>query len=107
MPASTELFRSAASGYQASCMKHIVYHITIPAALTVAFFVIALMPVEVLGCPTRGLIAVLIAFICGLAALGAAIKGVKGKARGDTNTAWWMTSTLILMIPVIALIVMA
>ena len=88
-------------------MRHIVYHILIPAALTVAFFIIALMPVEVLGCRTRGLIAVLIAFICGLAALGAAIMGVKGKARGDTNTSWWMTSTLILMIPVMALIVMA
>jgi len=88
-------------------MRHIVYHILIPAALTVAFFIIALMPVEVLGCRTRGLIAVLIAFVSGLVALGTAVMGVKEKARGDTNTAWWITSTLILMIPVIALIVLA
>jgi hypothetical protein len=44
-------------------MKRIVYHIMIPAITPAAFFVIASMPVEVLGCRTRGLIALLIAFI--------------------------------------------
>lgn len=79
----------------------------IPAFMPVLFFVVASMPVEVLGCRARGLIALLIAFISGLAALGAAIVGGKGRVCGDRNAIWWVTSTLVLVIPVIAMIVMA
>ena len=75
--------------------------------MLVAFFVVALMPVEVLGCFMRGLIALLISFVSGLGALGAAIIGAKRKGRGDKNAIWWVTSTLILVIPVIAMIIMA
>jgi len=88
-------------------MKRIIYHITIPTAVLIAFFVVALMPVEVLGCFMRGLIALLIALVSGLAALGAAIIGARGRVRGDKNAIWWVTSTLILAIPVIAMIIMA
>lgn len=79
----------------------------IPAFMPVLFFVVASMPVEVLGCRARGLIALLIAFISGLAALGAAIVGGKGRVCDDRNAIWWVTSTLVLVIPVIAMIVMA
>jgi hypothetical protein len=88
-------------------MRRIVYHVIIPTVLAGAFFVVALMPVEVLGCFMRGLIALLIAIVSGLAALGAAIVGAKGRVRGDKNAIWWVTSTLILVIPVIAMLVMA
>ncbi len=88
-------------------MKRIVYHVIIPAIMPVLFFAVASMPIEVLGCLFRGLIALLIAFVSGLAALGAAIIGVKGRVRHDKNAIWWMTSTLILVIPVIAMIVLA
>jgi len=75
--------------------------------MPVLFFVVASTPVEVLGCLVRGLLALLIAFISGLAALVAAIIGAKGRVRHDKNSIWWVTSTLILVIPVIAMIVMA
>ena len=88
-------------------MKRILHHIIIPAIMPTAFFVIASTPVEVLGCRTRGLIALLIALISGLAALGAAIMGAKGRVRGDTNAIWWVKSTLILVTPVVAIIIMA
>lgn len=92
-------------------MKRIVYHVIIPAIMPVLFFVVASMPIETMGCFFRGLIALLIALISGLAALGAAIIGAKGGAKGrvrhDKKTIWWVTSTLILVIPVIAMIVMA
>jgi hypothetical protein len=88
-------------------MKRIIYHIIVPAIMPTAFFAIASTPVEVLGCRTRGLMALLIALTSGLAALGAAIIGAKGRVRGDTNTIWWVRSTLILVIPVVALILMA
>ncbi len=88
-------------------MKRIVYHIILPAIMPALFFAVASMPIEVLGCLLRGLIALLIAFISGLAALGTAIIGAKGRVRHDKNAIWWVTSTLILVIPVIAMIIMA
>jgi hypothetical protein len=88
-------------------MKRIVYHIIISTIMPAVFFVIASMPVEVLGCRTRGLIALLIALFSGLAALGAAIIGVKGRMRGYIYSIWWVASSLILVLPVIALIILA
>lgn len=71
------------------------------------FFVVASIPVEVLGCRARGLIALLIALFSGLAALGAAIIGLKGRIRDDVYAIWWVASSLILTLPVIALIILA
>jgi len=88
-------------------MKRIVSHVIIPAIMPAVFFAIALTPVEVLGCRTRGLIALLIALFSGLAALGAAIIGVKGRIRGDIYSIWWVASSMILTSPVIALIILA
>ena len=88
-------------------MKRIVYHIIIPANMPAVFFVIASTPVEVLGCRAGGLIALLIALVSGMAALGAAIIGAKRRMRGDIYATWWVASSLILMLPVIALIIMA
>jgi len=92
-------------------MTRIVNHIIIPAMMTVLFFVVALTPVELLGCFVRGLIAMLIALISGLAALVAVIiaakGGAKGRVRHDENSIWWVLSTLILVIPVIAMIILA
>ena len=88
-------------------MKRIVYHVILPAIMPVLFFVVASTPVEVLGCLVRGLIALLIAFVSGLGALGAAIVGTKGRVRHDRNRIWWVISTLILVIPVIAMIILA
>jgi hypothetical protein len=92
-------------------MKRIVYHVILPTLMPVLFFVVASTPVEVLGCLVRGLIALLIAFISGLGALVAAIMGARGGAKGrachDRNRIWWVTSTLILVIPVIAMIILA
>jgi hypothetical protein len=88
-------------------MKRIVYHIIVPAVMPVLFLAVALTPVEVLGCFVRGLIALLIALISGLAALVTVIIGLKGRVRHDKNSIWWVLSTLILVIPVIAMIILA
>ncbi len=75
--------------------------------MPVLFFLIALSPVEVLGCRTRGLLALLVAFASGIAALVIAIKGTRERVKGDPNARLWMISTLVLVIPVIAMIIMA
>jgi hypothetical protein len=68
---------------------------------------VALSPVELLGCRTRGLIALLISLISGFSAMAAAIMGLKGRIRKNENSIWWIASTLVLTIPVVALLIMA
>jgi hypothetical protein len=88
-------------------MKRKVYHIILPSIMPVLFFIIAFTPVEVLGCFMRGLIALLITLVSGLAALVAVTIGVKGPVRNDRNSIWWVISTLILVIPLIAMVLLA
>lgn len=87
-------------------MRQFLPHIIIPAIMPVNFFIIAFMPVEVLGCRTRGLFALLIAFVSGLGGLATALIAVKGRMRGDPNSIWWIGSSLVLVSPVIALLLM-
>ncbi len=75
--------------------------------MLVLFFIVASTPVEVLGCAVRGLIALLIALISGLAALVAAAIGLQGRMRHDRDSIWWVLSTLILVIPVVAMLILA
>ena len=88
-------------------MKRVAYHLILPVIMPVLFLIIVLTPVEVLGCFVRGLIAMLIALTSGLVALVTVITGLKGRVRHDPNAIWWVLSTLILVIPVIAMIILA
>ncbi len=88
-------------------MSRMTRHILIPSIVTALFFAVGLSPVELLGCRTRGLIALLIALISGLSALATAIMGLKGQARKDKDSVWWIATTLVLTIPVVALLIMA
>ena len=83
--------------------RHIIY----PALMLLLFFAVALSPVGLLGCRTRGLLALAIALACGISAVFAAIKALKSRLRGDADSQWWMITTIILTIPVVAMIIMA
>jgi hypothetical protein len=76
-------------------------HILIPATLPVAFWGIASLPVEVLGCRGRGLAAALVAIAAGILGVAAAVKALVGRMRGDPNSFLWMASALILAIPAV------
>ena len=88
-------------------MKRVIYHLLLPVFLPVVFFKVATTPVEVLGCRTRGLIALSIALGSGLAALGIAIIGAKGRSRSNPHAIWWISSSIILAIPVVAFLILA
>ena len=47
------------------------------------------------------------ALVGALSALGAVIKGLMGRIRGDSNSTWWIASTLILMLPAIIVVIIA
>jgi hypothetical protein len=82
-----------------SSMRRIIRHLAVPAAVALAFFAVAAMPVEVLGCRGRGLLAVGIAIAGALAALADMVKAVIRRVRGDALSAWWVASALVLSIP--------
>jgi hypothetical protein len=71
------------------------------------FFCVAFTPVAFLGCRNRGLLALLVALGSGCWALSAAVAAVKRTARGDADAFWWVMSSLVLTIPVVAMLVMA
>jgi hypothetical protein len=83
--------------------KHIIY----PAIAIVIFFAIAMLPVELIGCRNRGLIAAVVALAAGLAGICAAVKALVGKIRGDSNSSLWMLSALIFAVPAIYIVIIA
>jgi hypothetical protein len=88
-------------------MKRKACHVIFPAMMPALLYLIAATPVETLGCATRGLLALLVALVSGFAGLGTAIVGVTRRKRGDVYAPWWVISTLILTIPVVALLILA
>jgi hypothetical protein len=84
----------------------IKHHILLPAIVPALFFAVAATPVDVLGCRIRGLLAGLIALVGALAALGAAIMGLKGRPHGDPHSHRWVASALILAIPAVVIVIM-
>jgi hypothetical protein len=88
-------------------MKRKIYHAVIPAIMPAIFFLIVATPVETLGCLVRGLLVFVVALSSGLSALGTASMGVRGRIRGDVYAPWWVISTLILTVPVVALLILA
>jgi hypothetical protein len=82
-------------------------HIFVPIVFNLLFFAVALSPVYLLGCRTRGLLAFGIALLSGLAGIAAGIRGLLNRIRALPDSGWWMVSTLLLTIPVIGLIVLA
>ncbi|UCD31296.1 MAG: hypothetical protein JSW04_12005 [Desulfobacterales bacterium] len=85
-------------------MKKTTKHIVIPALLTAIFFMVASLPVGLLGCRNRGLIAALFAIAAGILGIVAAVRAITGKVRGDMHSSLWIASALILAIPVIFIV---
>lgn len=88
-------------------LKRLARHVAFPALLPAVFFAVAFSPVAVLGCRDRGLLALLIALASGCWAMRAAFAAAKERARGDSDAFWWVISSIVLTVPVVAMIVMA
>lgn len=76
----------------------------IPSAIIVLFFANALTPADVLGCYTRGLLAVIIASVSGIAAIVAGTTAVKKHLINDPSVKHWILLTLLLSVPLISLL---
>ena len=87
--------------------KRMFRNVLIPALAPLLFLAFATTPVDVLGCRSRGLMAVAIALLSVMAGLIAAAAGVRGRIKGDPAYHWWATSALILAVPAVLLILLA
>lgn len=89
-------------------MSKATKHFALPAIGPTLFFAAASVPVEVLGCRNRGLIAALLAIVSGILGILAAVRALAGRARGDDpDASLWMVSALILAVPALAIVVSA
>lgn len=79
----------------------------IPIVVNIAFFAVALSPASLLGCRTRGLLAVAIALASGLGAIAAALVALKGRVKGEAGADRWTVATLVLTVPVAAFTALA
>ena len=86
-------------------MKKNIRQLIIPVVITAIFFAVAALPVEILGCRNRGLIAVGIALVAGILGLVAAVRAVMGKMRADAGSSIWIASAVILAIPMLYIVV--
>jgi len=82
-------------------------HILLPAVMPLAFIIVASIPVEAIGCRSRGILALAIAFTSALAALATSLVALRMRFRGRAGSDRWVVSTLILAIPVVALLALA
>jgi hypothetical protein len=88
-------------------MHPLMLHIIFPAIMPALFFTVAAIPVEMIGCRTRGLLALAVAFTSMLAGVAAAVMAVRGKVKGDPRSTWWVVTSLILAVPGVALLALA
>jgi len=88
-------------------MSLIQRHVILPSLAPLLFFAVAAMPVHVLGCRTRGLLAVSIALVSVLTGLAAAIMAIKGRLQDDSQSRWWIGSASILAIPTVGVLILA
>ena len=88
-------------------MAKTAQHILIPLILPALFFIVAALPVDLLGCRNRGLIAALLAIASGMLGIVAAVKGLIGKVRGDAHSFLWIVSALIFAIPAVFILLIA
>jgi hypothetical protein len=88
-------------------MNKIIRYSGLPVLLNILFFANAFIPVDVLGCSLRGWVAFTIAMVSGIAAIVTGIISIKKRIVGDNSATMWIILTLILCVPVAALVFLA
>ena len=81
-------------------LRHVVLPATAPAALVGLYFT----PVAVIGCATRGLLALAVVLVSAAGAFAAIGLGIRAQRRRDPTSTWWMLSAAILTVPLALLL---
>ena len=88
-------------------MKNLKIYFGAAVILAILFFINAATPVDIIGCYTRGLVTAIIGLICGLAAVACATIAFKKRMDKDPSDEQWILLSLVLAIPLVALIFLA
>jgi hypothetical protein len=81
-----------------------VRHVLLPAIAPLAIVGLYFMPVALIGCANRGLLALLVAGVSAVAAFVTIAIAIRGRAHGDRSSSWWILSALILTLPLVLLL---
>ena len=81
-----------------------VRHVLLPAIAPLAIVGLYFTPVSLIGCADRGLLALLVVGLSTIAAFVTVGFAMRGRARGDPASSWWILSALILTLPLVLLL---
>lgn len=85
-------------------MDRVARFILIPLFAPLAIVGLYLMPVSVLGCANRGLVALAVVFISLIAGIVTGLRGVRAQQRNDGVWGWWFAAACILALPALLVI---
>ena len=72
---------------------------TFPFLLAILFFLVVVLPVDLLGCRIRGLMALSMALFGGLIGIASSVKAVIEKAKGRKDSHRYIITALIYALP--------
>ncbi len=84
-------------------MTVIVKHVLLPALAPLAVVGLYFMPVTLVGCVNRGLMALAVAALSLVAGFVAGVIGLQCKARGGPSGPWMLTSGILLLPAILVL----
>jgi hypothetical protein len=79
-------------------------HIALPLIATLALVALYYMPIGVVGRTNRGLLALIVALASAAGAVVTGGRASRANKRGDPSANWWLTSTVLLLVPVLLLV---
>lgn len=80
-------------------MSRYIRHILLPAIATALILGLYFMPVSLVGCVNRGLMAVAVVLVSAIAALVTVGMAIRLRLKNDPSSTWWIISGLILTMP--------
>lgn len=87
--------------------RKLLRHLLLPALPVLIFALVAALPVDVVGCRLRGLLAAGIALAGAMGGVVAAGKGLLERIRNRPGSAWWMATSVVPALPAIYIVFFA
>ncbi|NEX21790.1 hypothetical protein G3480_15975 [Thiorhodococcus mannitoliphagus] len=80
-------------------MRPFAQHILLPLLAPLAVVALYVTPLSVIGCRTRGLLALAIVLVALIVGIGVGIRGLSARLRGMPGSGWWIATMCILLLP--------
>lgn len=74
-------------------------HIILPSIAPLAIVGLYLTPVSLIGCTTRGLLALAVVFASLGIGISVGVRGLRSRMKGESGSGWWIASMCVLALP--------